>query len=93
MDAGPGGMSAYMRDMVDKLTFIRNEILARFNVGDLMKTWCVLVYRRDELHTANMTNPLIGSPGQPPKACLYCEARHQDFCLARFARQTSERRR
>ncbi|KAG8943050.1 hypothetical protein FRC04_003261 [Tulasnella sp. 424] len=61
MDAGPGGMSAYMRDMVDKLTFIRNEILARFNVGDLMKTWLVSIVKRDirtfVLH-ASLAKPL-----------------------------------
>lgn len=93
MDAGPGGMSAYMKDMVDKLSFIRNEILARFNIGDLMKTWCVLVYRRVEMTTANIAKPSYRFPGQPPKARLYSEARHPDFCLARLARQTSERRR
>lgn len=39
-DAGVGGPSLYMRDMVDKLTFVRDEVLGRFNVGELSKTWC-----------------------------------------------------
>ncbi|KAG8921026.1 hypothetical protein FRC01_000475 [Tulasnella sp. 417] len=59
--AGPGGTSAYMKDMVDKLTFIRNEILARFNIGDLMKTWMVSIVKRDirtfVLH-ASLAKPL-----------------------------------
>ncbi|KAG8899762.1 hypothetical protein FRC00_000975 [Tulasnella sp. 408] len=59
--AGPGGTSAYMKDMVDKLTFIRNEVLARFNVGDLMKTWLVSIVKRDirtfVLH-ASLAKPL-----------------------------------
>ncbi|KAG8988666.1 hypothetical protein FRB90_002602, partial [Tulasnella sp. 427] len=62
--AGPGATSAYMKDMVDKLTFVRNEILARFNVGDLMKTWLVSIVKRDirtfVLH-ASLAKPLSES--------------------------------
>ncbi len=36
---GIGGPSAYMKDLVDKLGFVRNEVLSRFQVGELGRTW------------------------------------------------------
>ena len=49
---GGGGTSAYMQDLIEKLNFVRNGVLARYNVGDLAKEWYVrlrdiLVYAND----------------------------------------------
>ena len=35
---GQGG-SPYMQDLVDKLAFIKREILARLSMGDYMRDW------------------------------------------------------
>ncbi|KAL0580334.1 hypothetical protein V5O48_001671 [Marasmius crinis-equi] len=37
--AGMGGASMYMKDLVDKLSFIRTEILSRFSVGEDVQKW------------------------------------------------------
>jgi len=36
-----GGSSAYMKDLSDKLTFIKGEIFNRFNIGDITREWYV----------------------------------------------------
>jgi conserved oligomeric Golgi complex subunit 5 len=37
--AGMGGSSFYMKDLVDKLSFIKNEILSKFVVGEDGQKW------------------------------------------------------
>jgi hypothetical protein len=41
MDAHPGmgGPTSYMKDLTDKLAFLRVEILSKYNVGELGQTW------------------------------------------------------
>lgn len=39
--AGGGGGSPYIKDLADKLTFIRLELLNRMSLGDFMKEWYV----------------------------------------------------
>lgn len=40
-----GGSSPYMKDLMDKMTFVRVEILAPYNVGPLKKDWSVIGHR------------------------------------------------
>jgi hypothetical protein len=37
--AGMGGPSPYMKDLMEKMTFVRTEVLAPYNVGGLKKVW------------------------------------------------------
>ena len=39
MDAASGGASPYMKDLVEKLNFIKTEILSKFIVGDTSRDW------------------------------------------------------
>ena len=41
--AGMGGASLYMKDLVERLAFIKIEILSKFAVGDEKRTWSVAV--------------------------------------------------
>ena len=34
-----GGPSAYMKELVDKLSFIKNDVLTKFNVSDEGRHW------------------------------------------------------
>ncbi|KAG7090850.1 hypothetical protein E1B28_009932 [Marasmius oreades] len=43
--AGMGGASLYMKDLVDKLTFIRNEILSRLLVGEDVQKFVVSIVK------------------------------------------------
>ena len=38
-----GAPSVYMKDLVEKLTFIKGEVLAKFNIGDVVYDWYVFV--------------------------------------------------
>lgn len=39
MSQGAGGPSGYMKDLVEKLEFVRSQILARYSVGALNSEW------------------------------------------------------
>lgn len=39
--SGMGGSSMYMKDLVEKLTFIKTEILAKFNIPEVSRSWLV----------------------------------------------------
>jgi hypothetical protein len=41
--AGTGGPSMYMKDLIEKLSFIKNEILTKFNVADAARRWLVIL--------------------------------------------------
>jgi hypothetical protein len=41
MSGMDGGPSAYMKDLVEKLAFVKSEILSKFSVGDNEKEWFV----------------------------------------------------
>jgi hypothetical protein len=36
-----GGASPYMTTLMERMTFVRVEILTPYNVGKLKKDWCV----------------------------------------------------
>ncbi|WWD17827.1 hypothetical protein CI109_102270 [Kwoniella shandongensis] len=41
MSMGSGGGSPYMQDLIDKLGFVKSEILGRMSLGEMMKDWVV----------------------------------------------------
>lgn len=36
-----GGASPYMQDLIDKLAFIKRELLSRLSLGEFMREWYV----------------------------------------------------
>ncbi|WWC66324.1 uncharacterized protein I206_100225 [Kwoniella pini CBS 10737] len=61
MTMGSGGGSPYMQDLVDKLSFVRSEILGRMSLGDFMKDWVVQLSKyiiRTFLLHASIARPL-----------------------------------
>lgn len=43
VEPGMGGTSLYIKELTEKLSFIKAEILARYTLGDFGRTWCVLL--------------------------------------------------
>jgi conserved oligomeric Golgi complex subunit 5 len=39
MGMAGGGASVYMRELVDKLSFVKTELFANFNIGEARRTW------------------------------------------------------
>jgi galactokinase/mevalonate kinase-like predicted kinase len=40
--SGMGGSSLYMKDLAEKLSFIKGEILSKYNVAETGQTWFVV---------------------------------------------------
>lgn len=38
-----GGASAYMQDLIDKLGFVKTELLGRLSMGEYLREWYVWV--------------------------------------------------
>jgi len=45
-ERGMGGPSSYIKELTEKLSFIKSEILARFSLGNFEQTWCVILVLR-----------------------------------------------
>jgi hypothetical protein len=41
-----GGASPYMEDLIDKVGFIRTELLGRLSMGEYLREWCVSILPR-----------------------------------------------
>ena len=39
-----GGASPYMQDLIDKLGFIKTELLGRMSLGEFLREWCGLCF-------------------------------------------------
>ncbi len=40
--SGHGGASTYMKDLIERINFIKTEVLTRFSVGDATREWWAL---------------------------------------------------
>ncbi|KAF7362065.1 Conserved oligomeric Golgi complex subunit 5 [Mycena venus] len=81
--AGMSGASFYMKDLVDKLSFIKVEILSKYNVGDAGREWVnsivKLVIRTFVLHVS-IAKPL----GESGKLQLTSDMTELEFALSAF---------
>lgn len=78
-----GGSSMYMKDLVDKLSFIKSEVLAKFNVGEAGRAWVMailkFVIRTFVLHVS-IAKPL----GESGKLQLTSDMTELEFGLSAF---------
>jgi len=78
-----GGPSLYMKDLVEKLGFVKREILAKFNVGEDGGTWITsivkFVIRTFVLHVS-IAKPL----GESGKLQLTSDMTELEFALSAF---------
>ncbi|KAJ8507107.1 hypothetical protein ONZ45_g10502 [Pleurotus djamor] len=89
---GLGGASIYMKDLVDKLGFIKAEILPTFNVGDVSKTWVVSIVRytiRTFVLHVSIAKPL----GEKGKLQLTSDMTELEFALNAFMADRSQSKR
>ncbi|KAJ7668407.1 Golgi transport complex subunit 5-domain-containing protein [Mycena polygramma] len=81
--AGMSGASFYMKDLVDKLSFIKIEILSKFSVGDVGREWVIsivkFVIRTFVLHVS-IAKPL----GESGKLQLTSDMTELEFALSAF---------
>lgn len=81
--SGMGGSSFYMKDLVEKLSFVKTEILSKFTIGEAGRTWFVAQL----FHFRPIDRPLNRQDDIHHHFC------HQDFCHARFNSKAFRRER
>ncbi|GLB37263.1 putative golgi transport complex subunit 5 [Lyophyllum shimeji] len=81
--SGMGGSSFYMKDLVEKLSFIKTEVLTKFNIGEAGRTWVTsivkFVMRTFVLHVS-IARPL----GEGGKLRLTSDMAELEFALSAF---------
>ncbi|KAL0956119.1 hypothetical protein HGRIS_002286 [Hohenbuehelia grisea] len=89
--SGLGGSSFYMKDLAEKLSFIKSEILSKFNVGETGREWVVdivkYVIRTFVLHIS-IAKPL----GESGKLQLTSDMTELEFALNAFMIETGQKR-
>lgn len=81
--AGAGGTSMYMKELVEKLSFVKLEILSKFNVGDTVREW-VLAIVRDVIRTFVLHISIAKPLGEGGKLQLTSDMTELEFALSAF---------
>ncbi|KAI0633283.1 Golgi transport complex subunit 5-domain-containing protein [Trametes polyzona] len=92
MAAMGGGPSPYMKDLIEKLTFIKNEVLAQYNVPDVSKQWVLAIVRfviKTFVLHASIAKPL----GESGKLQLTSDMTELEFGLSAFMADKSQNKR
>ncbi|KAI0071918.1 hypothetical protein K474DRAFT_1651800 [Panus rudis PR-1116 ss-1] len=91
MTAMGGGPSPYMKDLVDRLNFIKSDILSQYNVPDISQDWIVsivkYVIKTFVLH-ASIAKPL----GESGKLQLTSDMTELEFALSAFMTDKGQNR-
>ncbi|KAK0195221.1 Golgi transport complex subunit 5-domain-containing protein [Armillaria mellea] len=81
--AGMGGTSLYMKDLVEKLAFIKTEIFSKFGIGDEKRAWIIslvqYIIKTFVLHVS-IVKPL----GEAGKLQLTSDMTELEFALSAF---------
>ncbi|KAI5123858.1 hypothetical protein M0805_005675 [Coniferiporia weirii] len=81
--SGMGGTSVYMKDLVDKLNFVKAEVLAKYNVGDATRTWMTTIVK--DVIRSFVLNISIAKPlGEGGKLQLTSDMTELEFALSAF---------
>ncbi|KAK0504962.1 Golgi transport complex subunit 5-domain-containing protein [Armillaria luteobubalina] len=90
--AGMGGTSLYMKDLVEKLAFIKTEIFSKFGIGDEKRAWIMslvqYIIKTFVLHVS-IVKPL----GEAGKLQLTSDMTELEFSLSAFLVESSQEKR
>ncbi|KAF7298173.1 ACT domain-containing protein [Mycena chlorophos] len=89
--AGTGGASLYMKDLVEKLGFIKTEILSKYNLGDAMREWVQSIVKF--VITTFVLHVSIAKPlGESGKLQLTSDMTELEFALNTFLGEGTQQR-
>ncbi|KAF8510569.1 Golgi transport complex subunit 5-domain-containing protein [Hysterangium stoloniferum] len=80
---GMGGASAYMKELVEKLSFVRKEVLNRYNIGEITQEWTISIVKytlRTFVNHVSIVKPL----GESGKLQLTSDMAELEFALNAF---------
>ncbi|KAI0329225.1 hypothetical protein GY45DRAFT_1325329 [Cubamyces sp. BRFM 1775] len=83
MAAMGGGASPYMKDLIEKLAFVKNEVLAQYNVPEVSRQWVISIVRfviKTFVLHASIAKPL----GENGKLQLTSDMTELEFGLSAF---------
>jgi len=90
--SGMGGSSFYMKDLAEKLSFIKSEILSKYNIGETGRAWVMslvkFVIRTFVMHVS-ITKPL----GESGKLQLTSDMTDLEFALSAFMVENAQSKR
>jgi len=78
-----GGASLYMKDLAEKLSFIKSEILSKYNIAETGRTWVMSIVKfviRTFVMHVSITKPL----GESGKLQLTSDMTDLEFALSAF---------
>jgi hypothetical protein len=87
-----GGSSIYMKDLVEKLSFIRSEIFSKFNVGEAGREWVMSIVKfvtRTFVRHMSIAKPL----GESGKLQLTSDMTELEFALSAFMLEDKQNKR
>jgi len=88
--SGHGGASTYMKDLIERINFIKTEVLSRFSVGDASREWSTdivkNVLKTFVLH-ASIAKPL----GESGMLQLTSDMTELEFALSAFITEGGKR--
>ncbi|KAK0225711.1 Golgi transport complex subunit 5-domain-containing protein [Armillaria fumosa] len=92
--AGMGGSSLYMKDLVEKLAFIKTEIFIKFGIGDEKRAWCVIMSLVQYIIKTFVLHVSIVKPlGEAGKLQLTSDMTELEFALSAFLVESSQEKR
>ncbi|KAI0062836.1 hypothetical protein BV25DRAFT_1824872 [Artomyces pyxidatus] len=80
---GMGGSSPYIKDIVDKLTFIKTEVFSRFNIEGVTREWTLSVVRH-VLKTFVLHVSIVKPLDESRKLHLTSDMTELEFALSAF---------
>ncbi|KAL5485046.1 hypothetical protein ACEPAI_7688 [Sanghuangporus weigelae] len=80
--SGMGGPSTYMKDLVEKLNFVKSEVLAKFNV-DVSREWVIAIVR-NVVHSFVLNASIAKPLGEGGKLQLTSDMTELEFALSAF---------
>ncbi|RDB25440.1 Conserved oligomeric Golgi complex subunit 5 [Hypsizygus marmoreus] len=81
--SGMGGSSFYMKDLVEKLSFIKAEVLSKFSIGEAGRAWTTSIVKfviRNFVMHVSIARPL----GESGKLRLTSDMTELEFALSAF---------
>ncbi|TFK54291.1 hypothetical protein OE88DRAFT_1654898 [Heliocybe sulcata] len=87
-----GGASLYMKDLSDKLSFIKMEILSKFSLGDEMREWTMVVVKY-VLRTFVLHVSIVKPLGESGKLQLTSDMTELEFAVSSFMTDPQSKKR
>ncbi|KAA1471874.1 hypothetical protein DENSPDRAFT_800169 [Dentipellis sp. KUC8613] len=92
MSAGMGGSSHYVKELVEKLTFVKNEVLSKFSVGEVGREWTIAI-AKDVIKAFVLHVSIVKPLDESGKLQLTTDMTELEFALGAFLLENPQSKR